>query len=101
MDETSGKRILIVDTDAAHTAELTGFLGDKDYAVRNAASHQGALAAVQDWFGAERPGRTYLVLVQGSPIEDHFEIDLAKAEQERRALLDDLQQQASTRKAKP
>ena len=49
MEETPGKRILIVDTDAAHAAELTGFLGDKGYEVQNAASHQGALTAVQNW----------------------------------------------------
>jgi len=41
------------------------------------AKTKAVLATLQDWFGAERPGRNYLVLVKGCPIEDQFEIDAA------------------------
>ena len=43
------------------------------------AKNKTVLAALQDAFGAEKPGRNYLALVQGGPIEDQFEIDAAIA----------------------
>ena len=49
MDASTAKKILIVDNDAAHTAELGGFLGEKGYAVQSASHYQGALTAVQNW----------------------------------------------------
>ena len=49
MDASSGKKILILDTDASHAAELAGFLGTKGYEIQCAFQHQDALAAVQNW----------------------------------------------------
>ena len=49
MDESTGKRILIVDTDAAHTTELAGLLGSRGYEVQNSTRFQEALTAVQNW----------------------------------------------------
>ncbi len=49
MEESPGEKILLVDTDSAHTAELAGFLRDKGYEVQSAARCQKALTAVQNW----------------------------------------------------
>jgi RluA family pseudouridine synthase len=43
--------------------------------VRNKASFQN----MADFFGASNPGRKYLVLVQGSPLEERFEVDVKLA----------------------
>ena len=39
------------------------------------AKNKTALAVLQDWLGTGKPGRTYLALVKGCPIEDQFAID--------------------------
>ncbi len=49
MEASLEKRILIVDTDAAHADELIVFLRGKGYEVQSAAAHQDALTAVQNW----------------------------------------------------
>lgn len=43
------------------------------------AKNKAVLAALQDGFGAEKPGRSYTVLVQGGPLEDQFEIEASIA----------------------
>ncbi|MFA6434451.1 MAG: response regulator [Elusimicrobiales bacterium] len=49
MTDSPDRKILIVDTDAAHAAELAGFLGGKGYAVRCSFQVRDALAAIQNW----------------------------------------------------
>jgi len=49
MEASLEKRILIVDTDAAHADELIVFLRGKGYEVQSAAAYQDALTAVQNW----------------------------------------------------
>lgn len=43
------------------------------------ARNKPALVTLADQFGAEKPVKTYVALVQGSPVEDEFEVDAALA----------------------
>ena len=49
MDPASGKKILIVDTDAAAAASLTSFLDKHNYLCQTVANYQQAITAVQNW----------------------------------------------------
>ncbi|HCC47897.1 MAG TPA: hypothetical protein DEQ38_07265 [Elusimicrobia bacterium] len=49
MEPASGKKILIVDTDAAAAASLTSFLDKHNYLCQTVANYQQAITAVQNW----------------------------------------------------
>ena len=49
MDAAKGRKILIVDTDAAAAASLTAFLDEHGYSSQTVGNYQQALTAVQNW----------------------------------------------------
>lgn len=49
MDAATGKKILLVDTDAAAAAALTAFLDEHGYSSQTVGNYQQALTAVQNW----------------------------------------------------
>lgn len=49
MDADFRKKILLVDSDTAQTAELKGFLEGSGYAAQSSANYQEAMTAVQNW----------------------------------------------------
>jgi len=49
MEANAGKKILLVDTDAAAARELTAFLDEHGYLSQTVASYEQAVTAVQNW----------------------------------------------------
>ncbi|MHB0995220.1 MAG: response regulator [Elusimicrobiales bacterium] len=67
MSAASGRKILIIDTDAAATGKLTSFLEEHDYQVQAVGNYQQAITAVQNW----RPDLVILnILIQAfNPVD--------------------------------